>query len=353
VTGRVRGRILPILGLGILVLVPVVASAATVRLPSRADLHPASNLPPIPGTFPNKIPLRNGSIADDEHVMVGVDGKGSVRSVVVDQTIRIGGVGDYTLEIAGPALNVVALPGSDSTPGLRNGSVIWEGFCPGSRTLRARITIDTTSFRFAPLPIEIARAGDRVRLTNRTAAPEQVASGRAEAGALARALSATRAALRARRTPEPGKGGIPSSLEGTEITFHSVPIVVPLRARGSIGSTLVDTAVDSSVEIAAPRSGAINLSVAAQLPSPAAVGSTFGTLQRALWQSARVSGQGYLGIPFDGPVHATYTFHSVGLARAVTPKRAPVEHPHPVAIAIASALFLGVVAAGRRWWTTH
>lgn len=66
------------------------------------------------------------------------------------------GKGDYSLVITAPVEDVEPALGYGSTPGLRTGAVIWQGFSPGARTLAAVITLRRAAAAPAlPLRIEI------------------------------------------------------------------------------------------------------------------------------------------------------------------------------------------------------
>jgi hypothetical protein len=51
-------------------------------------------------------------------------------------------VGDYFIKIPGPVEKAEALPDSTSQPGLRSGSLVWQGFSSESETLSARVELD-------------------------------------------------------------------------------------------------------------------------------------------------------------------------------------------------------------------
>ena len=87
-------------------------------------------------------------------VRVSVLPNGRPFAVAADQTLVVTVPGDYFLTIGAPLLGVEALPGSGATPGLRSTSIVWEGFNPGHRTLKARARL--VASRAAPaLPLRI------------------------------------------------------------------------------------------------------------------------------------------------------------------------------------------------------
>ena len=349
----------------ILAVTPVAfgpAPEGVLPLPTRADVKTQSVLP-TPGRFPNRIPANDGTISDAELVTVDLRGDGSPQTVVVDQTITLGGVGDYTLEIPGPAGAVEELPGSEGAPGLRNGSVIWEGFCPGRRTLRAKVTMDLSVERFTPLPIEIHRVDNRIRITNVTAQPELVGDVDVQPAALASAVASTLSALEHGQAPVPGQGGLPRSIPTLgPIDTHAQNVIVPVHVKGDVGSVHLDQIVEGDpVEISAPPDAAARFSVVPVLPSPTALPappaaggmSSAQALQRVLWQVARKTGEGYLGVPIDGPVDVTYQFEPARVTKAMAPHHSAPRGPRPVPIFIGSIGILAAMAGGRRWWLAH
>ena len=75
--------------------------------------------------------------------------------------------GDYFFTIGAPLLGVEALPGSDATPGLRSTSVVWEGFNPLRRTLKARARLAPAQTAPA-LPLRIEVHGGTTTFVNTT-----------------------------------------------------------------------------------------------------------------------------------------------------------------------------------------
>src|SRR5438067_2174419 len=74
--------------------------------------NPTSLLgPDRPGEVANKVP---GPVDDVEAVQVGVGPDGAPTSVVVDQTLTVTGVGDFSFKEPGPAIDVAAPPGAGS-----------------------------------------------------------------------------------------------------------------------------------------------------------------------------------------------------------------------------------------------
>jgi hypothetical protein len=292
---------------------------------------------------------------------VGVTRDGRVRSVVVDHTIDLAGIGDFSLEITGPATKVARLPRSDADPGLRNGSIIWEGFCPGRRTLRARMTVDTGAVRLTPLPVTVSRTPSGIRLTNATARLEPFDVGEVDPAALAAARAAATTSLERGEPPAPGTAQLPAALPTTgPRTTQTASVVVPLRITGTFAGSRVDRVLtEEPLDIQVPPTSPIAFTAEPALPNPTALRdaadgpATLHELQRVLWETALGTGSGYLGLPVDGLVHARYRYSPAAPPRVV-PAAAPQDPgPRPLAI---SAVVVAAIAAGvlaRRWWRTH
>ena len=82
-----------------------------------------------------------GPVADQEQVNVGLHTDGSISQVVVSQRLILSGLGDFQFRVPGPARDVSALPGSATNPGLRKGSVLWQGFSSGREVLAAEVDL--------------------------------------------------------------------------------------------------------------------------------------------------------------------------------------------------------------------
>jgi hypothetical protein len=112
----------------------------------------------------------HGHIRSEELVEVSIDATGAPVSVVVTQRLTITGKGDYAFTIPVPARDVVAAPGSEAQPGLRESGVVWQGFSRGRRVLAARIMVrlDAAS-RALPLRLVVEKAASKtgIRLVGR------------------------------------------------------------------------------------------------------------------------------------------------------------------------------------------
>jgi hypothetical protein len=201
-------------------------------------------------------------------VSVGSSGK-PFRIVVVDR-IAIAAKGDYSFVIPAPVEDVRAVAGSDSEPGLRSGSVVWQGFSPGGRRLSAAVTLHAAAAA-VDLPLRVEIDGSQLRLVNTTSASATVMDANVSAVDIARALDAARAAVEL---------GIPTSAQ----LVNAVGAVrearttdrVPLRVRGTIRFSdgaprkLEDVVGQSPIEIVGNgRLKALELSVS--VPEPASL----------------------------------------------------------------------------------
>ena len=173
--------------------------------------------PPLEGrtVLPEMFLTPRHRVSSDQRVRTGIDAEGHVVSIRVRQRLVVHGKGDYQLAISAPIESVRAAPGSQSEPGLRTDQVLWAGFSPARKTLAAERTLRREAARYLPLRLRLERLGDRVVLTvtNVTATPVSVYTGKARLPELARLLDDTRrAALAGAR------------LTGTYVTFSGPPI---------------------------------------------------------------------------------------------------------------------------------
>jgi hypothetical protein len=356
------------------------AGAATLKLPTPAE---AAALPRAfeilgvkPGEFPNKSP---GPITGAEIVRVGVGPDGSAGSIVVDQTLVINGTGDFTIEVPGPAVEVETPAGSTARPGLRRGSVIWEGFSPGRRELRATVTLDTAAPSFRRLPVTVSVISDAngtaLRIRNDTAAPRAVRVGdadRAQLGAVLDDIS--------RRLRDDERLVFRPSIDATgAVSTTTIPIVVPMRVRGELvvdgARTTVDTVVlDEPFERRVARGASVDFTLSAEpaLPPASVVRAPSGSwraalagapaggardalllAERTLWQILRIPDAEYfLGNPLGGRSSARYEFRPFVPESAPPPAADDERVPKPIPIAVAMlgvmAIFSGAVAVWRR-----
>jgi hypothetical protein len=356
------------------------AGAAAIPLPTAADQlllasNPTSLLgPDRPGEVANKVP---GPVDDVEDVRVAVGADGAPTSVIVNQMLVVTGVGDFSFKEPGPAVDVVAPPGSTTVPGLRRGAVIWEGFSPGRKVLAARVTLDPATER-TKLPVRVEMSGGRVRVVNQTALPVTVADADPDPAAFDAAAAQALAALRAGRAPLGGADGMPVSIPTARANAVVARInksqPAPVRVRGTISTGAQTVAVDVVLPSAAAPDGVwrvdgpagskpvVALTVTSALPDATVLADgsrpsreRLAALQDVIWQGLRAStSAAYLGNPRPGA--STSTFHYLsGAASATAPSAAPAGADGPLerrpgAIALAAVAGLLVLLVGGALW---
>jgi len=227
-----------------------------------------------------------GRVIDRENVRVALGPAGAPAAVTDTQQLTINGAGNYIIRELGPAREAVGL-GDTVPPVLELGTVVWQGFSPGRRTLSARLTLDP-GIEAARLPMSVRfaftdKAGQRaalqpgarapaagtvtVTLTNNTASNRAVQTGVASVGPLAESLDRLRRAGDHPRAAVPPTGGrgLPSTLPGRTTGSLAVDVVAPLRVTGTI------TAPGGSSAIQGPATTptAAGVSVAGTLSSSA------------------------------------------------------------------------------------
>jgi hypothetical protein len=214
-----------------------------------------------------------GPAADSESITVdlGLDGRPDrVRAV---QRLTLSGVGDFSFKVPGPASNLRPLPESGSKPGLRKGSVLWQGFSPGRKLLA--VAMDLSPDLEAPrLPLRFAislrvagrllRPGEKVsgpldlsiRVLNTSAIPVKVTQAKVDAATTARLLDRIRSALASGRRPRPGERGLPAQLAaGGDVRSRTEQIEAPFRIDGEISfpvGALSQVSVDGATASVGP-----------------------------------------------------------------------------------------------------
>ena len=196
-----------------------------------------------------------GPVTDREDVRVALGPTGAPDTVTDTQQLVINGAGNYIVRELGPAREAVGL--EDTVPPvLELGTVVWQGFSPGRRTLSARLTLDP-GIEAARLPMKVgfvfadrtgksgqlepggrAPASGTVTITldNNTVSNRVLQTGVASVGPLSRALDRLRRAgghPRAAVPPTPGRG-LPASVPGRTTGSLAVDVVAPLRVTGTI-----------------------------------------------------------------------------------------------------------------------
>ena len=196
--------------------------------------------------------LPTGGVTDRERVDVGLDTDGSISHVVVLQRLTLSGLGDFQFRVPGPARDVRALPGSATDPGLRKGSVLWQGFSPGREVLAAEVDLmpnlerDRLPLAFdlnmsvGGQPLEPGTRGSgpftmEIRVSNSSGFPFPVLNADADPRTVAQVLDQVRTALARSERPVPGTDGVPKavSIRG-KATYERRNIRVPFLIRGRL-----------------------------------------------------------------------------------------------------------------------
>ena len=308
-----------------------------------------------------------GPIDDTERIHVGVAPNGDIVSVVVDQRLQLSGVGDFSLKIPGPALDVTSPPDAANKAGLRRGSVVWEGFSGGSKTLDATVTLDPAVERFK-LPLSVAVAGGHLRIKNESALSVPVADADPDQTDIVRAVTAVRGALAAGQRPIAGQAGIPATVSGrSSATMTAVDVAAPFRVAGEVRpagkppvpfDALVPgpSAPDGVLDV--PAAGPLSFTATPALPDPRSLDGVGGrdalrAVQIALWQSLRMSDvSAYLGNPVSGgSSNATYTYEPATAPKVV--RSAPPLKARPFAIGLAVVAAIAVVSLTAALWARN
>jgi hypothetical protein len=203
-----------------------------------------------------KTSVAPGRVDDREDVTVAVGPDGTPAAVTDLQRLTIAGAGNYVIRERGPARAAVGL-GDSVPPVLELGTVVWQGFSPGRRSLAARLALDA-GIEAARLPMRVrirfqdafgrpSRLGPgglapvsgraTVTLTNQTGSARTVATGRPDVGPLAAVLDRLYAAGNHPRAAVPpvAGAGLPKALPGHVTASVPVTAVAALRVTGTIG----------------------------------------------------------------------------------------------------------------------
>lgn len=348
-----------------------------------------------------------GAVTDRERVEVAIAPDGTPQTVFVEQRLSLHGVGDFFVKIPGPVKDVEALPGSTSEPGLRSGSIVWQGFATRGETLGARAELDP-EHEVTRLPVGLqieAKVDGRsidlseeitgklsltITLTNNTGVTLSLPSADASAMLVATLLDRARATLARGERPEPGARGLPRFVPATspvDRVERSVAAPLQVRLQMSLGGgapvsrevVLSGRRVAHTLRLHAPLSAGrleLMMTVAPSAPAPsglrppgspdwevaAAEGRVDGRemldrLVYVLAEAARLPDiDGYLGNPDrDGPTMTTYHYMLVeadtqSVARPTPP---PADEPTSVLrIVLAVALMLLTLAGLTIWWAS-
>lgn len=205
-----------------------------------------------------------GRVGSRERVIATVGPDGGLSRILERQQVIIMGTGGYAIRERGPARSATALAGT-LPPLIEFGTVVWQGFSPGRRTLSAQIVL-SPGLESPRLPMRLTvgftdAAGRRLPLTSRLAAPskgrltvtltdeataaEQLPAGAGNPAAVAEALDRLRRAAgrqQPRRPPTAGHG-LPRRVGGRRTGETVQPVSAALLINGrftaSRGGSLV------------------------------------------------------------------------------------------------------------------
>jgi hypothetical protein len=299
-----------------------------------------------------------GPVDDHEIVHVGLAPDGTVVSVKVDQTLTVSGVGDFEMRVLGPVDDVDAPAEQSPQPGLRRQTVTWQGFSPGTKTLRSTLTLQA-AFERNRLPLAVTVADDAVTLRNGTTLPAAFAVGTPDAAAVSRLAEGVRARLAAGLVPVAGEDGLPSSLDSrTPVGEERVYVTVPVHVTGTVGDVPIDVVVADTpivVPLSSPApapatgGGVVHLRVAGTLPA-LAPGAGLREVQTALAQAARlVDLDAFVGVTVAGPSTAVYEYGPA--PKATAPPLPPPDRPADrAALAWSAVAAMALAALGRSIW---
>lgn len=315
-------------------------------LPSpRAPLSPA---PPLGGGATSSSEGFRHRVAAKTTVEVAVDRGGAPFGVHATQRLDVRVLGDYFFTIGAPLIDVVAAPGSASTPGLRATSIVWAGFNPGHRLLAARATLDP-AVAGSLLPLRIEATSGHVTLVNATGVTAGSYAADAVVAPLVSYLAQLRSQMALNQTPTSG---------GAYVTSKPIPVgrhvVAPLHVTGTIGTRRIDLLLEDR-PLSVQAAGPVRLTVTPALPERLLNASTAGLSGRQLLERAERAAltlarmrqyQTFLGNPDPtGPNETTYVYRTA--ARPLPPPVAAIAAPkRDWATTLAVAAGLLVAAAG-------
>ena len=197
-------------------------------------LMPLTATPPFQPPYTALPNVFRPPIRSSEVTSVGLDERGEVVSAATTQRLVLMRPGDYRLTVPAPATDVVAGPGSKSSPGLRRGAILWAGFSPGRKLLSATATLDPGAAARA-LPLRIAISNGSVRLENTTETTTSTFSADGDKVQLAKILDVLRKDPQGRSL---GRGTY-VRVKGNAQALNA-RVSAPLRITGRIGDKPID-----------------------------------------------------------------------------------------------------------------
>ncbi|HEY6319642.1 MAG TPA: hypothetical protein VI462_17355 [Acidimicrobiia bacterium] len=317
-----------------------------------------------------------GPVTVSEAVALGVRPDGSSGPVTVHQRVVIDGTGDFTIELPMEAADV--LPANEtSQPGLRQGTVLWEGFAPGRRELDADVTLlgRAAAQRMPVAVTSTTRAHEvTVSIADSTAVSVITPTGAPTPASLSQAIDAARAVIAAGGLPVAGEAGVPASLTPVgDVASVAQVVNVPVRVTGEIAfggvpqgvdSVVAESSADDALVLHGSGPVAMHLTVQlvaptlADLPSlppdagPAAARAALDELDLVLLRSLVVMDYAPF-VPGVGTASTAATF-SVAPAPALHAMLStPTRHADVLVIVAFGIALVLIVAAGGVVWARH
>jgi hypothetical protein len=324
-----------------LAAVPGAEAARVVLFPT--PLTQISSIPPFAPPSTALPDLYRPPVTSHEVIRVGIDRNGEVVSVNATQRLVLRTTGDYRLTVPAPVKNVVPAPGSESTPGLRTGAVLWAGFSSGHKVLAANATLEPAAAARV-LPMRISATGGSVRLENATTTTYTTFTAHGDPTQLAQVLDALR------KDPQGRQLGQGSYVKVTgPVRDLRVRLYAPLEVRGRIGGREVSLLLGSEPRtIRVTGKAVVDLSVEpvppASLRESARKPDWNATLRTSL-TLARV--RQYLSFLVNpdplGPLQARYLYRTV--AAPGPPPAPPAPQDEGLAAWLIALIAAGSVAA--------
>ena len=323
-------------------------AAAGREAPLPSPLAPLSPAPPL-GPATSLTERVRHRIESTVRVRVSVLPNGRPFAVAADQTLIVTVPGDYFLTIGAPLLGVEALPGSGATPGLRSTSIVWEGFNPGHRTLKARARL--VASRAAPaLPLRIEVQKGSTTFVNTTGVTVDAFAADADPAPLVDYLTRLEHAVAAGGPLPEGTASLTSDAHATR-----VHVVVPLLVSGSVGGRQISARVGGRFTV--PARGKIAVTVVPQAPALGVPSGLSGRdvlarATRAILMVGRLRQyQRFLGNPDPAGSSTTVYLYRTAAQPRIRVAEQPVAHGRDWAttIAVAAGLLLAALAGLVVW----
>ena len=307
------------------------------------QLTPAPPFPPPDTVLPNvfRPPIRS-----NELIAVGTDGEGRVVSVDATQRLVLAKVGDYRLSVPAPAEDVEAGPGSESSPGLRRGAILWAGFSGGRKVLSAKASLEPGATALL-LPLRLRVSEGSVRLENATTATASTFIANGDPVQLAEILDTLRT------DPQGRKLGQSTYVKVTgRVRDARMRVTAPLEVTGRIGDREVSLVLGDGRPtvrtILARGRPSLELTVEPVPPASLLARRTRPSWTEALRASltlARVRQYNALLANPDtlGPVDARYQYRSAAAPTPVPP--APTEQDAGLGAWMLALIIAGSLAA--------